>query len=246
MARFASFKRFLFDNSWTIVHPYLMKLLTFPNSESWIAGLIEEWQRAGSSAIDQRGEFFVALSGGSTPAAFYKALAASSWGWSATRLFLGDERDVPLDHKDSNYRMVHESFYPHQVKIERWKTELEDPVATAEDYARRLKNIVCQPVRFDLILLGIGNDGHTASLFPGTTGLEEKHRLTTSVWVPQVEQHRLTFTYPLIKQSRAVWFLANGPSKSPWIQKMVEGTDRSFPASRIECDAEEPKIFFTA
>jgi len=221
-----------------------MKLLSYPDSPSLISALVEEWKNIGSQAIHQRGEFNVALSGGSTPAIFYRALAASDWGWSATRLFLGDERDVPLDHKDSNYKMAYEAFYPHQVKIERWKTELEDPVATADEYGKRIKNILCQPVRFDLILLGIGNDGHTASLFPGTSGLNETVKITTSAWVPQVEQHRLTFTYPLIKQSRAVWFLATGPSKEPWIQKMVAGTDKSFPAARIECDGEEPKIYF--
>lgn len=220
-----------------------MQLLRFPDESTWLDGLVSHWQEIGSQALQLRGEFVVALSGGSTPAVLYKKLAASKWPWEATTLYIGDERWVPRDHKDSNYRMIFESFYPHQIKLERWKTELAKPEEAAVDYSKRIKNHLLN-TKFDLVLLGIGTDGHTASLFPGTSALGIEDRLTTANWVEQHDCNRLTFTYPLIKQARNVWFVASGDSKKPWIDKMASGTDTSFPAARVECEGSEPVIFF--
>lgn len=223
---------------------HFMKLSSFPDSASWLNALLEAWQEVGGEALHSRGEFFVALAGGSTPASFYRALGKLNWPWSATRFFIGDERWVPQDHAESNYRMIYESFYPHPIQLERWKTELPKPEEAAIDYAKRLKQTLCEPPRFDLVLLGIGNDGHTASLFPKTPGLAEREKITVSHYVDAVRASRLTITYPLIRQSRHVWFLAQGPSKKPWVEKMAGSTDKSFPAAQVECELTEPEIFF--
>lgn len=221
-----------------------MQRIDFATEEAWLDGLLNAWQQTGGASLQSRGDFKVALAGGSTPAAFYKSLSKTEWPWAATRFFIGDERWVPIDHAQSNYRMIYESFYPHKIQLTRWKTELTKPEEAALDYERQLKQELSQPPRFDLILLGIGEDGHTASLFPNTRGLDEESRLCISNHVPKLETFRLTFTYPLISNAREVWFLAKGEKKLPWIEKMIKGTDTSFPAARIKC-AGEVKIFYT-
>lgn len=220
-----------------------MELLTFPDTSSWVQGLLDAWDQIGGEALHDRGEFFVALSGGNTPATFYNALAKRDWPWGATRLFIGDERWVPHDHPQSNYRMIYESFYPRPVQIERWKTELPKPEDAAADYARRIKQVLRDPPRFDIVLLGIGTDGHTASLFPATTALGEKVALATWHYVDVVRMPRLTVTYPLIDLARQVWFLATGPDKKSWIDKMMAGAE-DFPAARVTCALAPPKIFY--
>ncbi len=220
-----------------------MELHAFPDEPSWVEALLTAWDEVGGEALHARGEFFVALSGGSTPSVLYRALARREWAWGATRLFIGDERWVPHDHPQSNHRMIYESFYPRPVQIERWKTELPKPEDAAADYARRIKQVLRDPPRFDLILLGIGSDGHTASLFPGTTGLREKEALATWHYVDVARMPRLTITYPLIDLARQVWFLATGPEKKPWIDRILSGAT-DFPAARVTCALTPPKIFY--
>ncbi len=220
-----------------------MTHLRFESENSWIEALIKAWQEAGSNALQKRGNFTVSLSGGASPESFYKALSKIEWPWSSTRLFIGDERWVPADHKDSNYHMIYESFYPRAIQLERWKTELQKPEEAAADYERRLHKELAHPTRFDLVLLGIGNDGHTASLFPGTKALEESSKLAVSNWVPQADAMRLTLTYPLFKLAREIWFVSKGAGKQPWIEKMALGQGTDFPAGRITCDYGEIRIF---
>ncbi|MDD5261636.1 MAG: 6-phosphogluconolactonase [Methylacidiphilales bacterium] len=220
-----------------------MTHLRFESENSWIEALIKAWQQAGSNALQKRGNFTVSLSGGSSPESFYKALSKIEWPWSSTQLFIGDERWVPADHKDSNYHMIYESFYPRNVRLERWKTELQKPEDAASDYERRLHKELSHPTRFDLVLLGIGNDGHTASLFPGTKALEENSKLAVANWVPQADAMRLTLTYPLFKLAREIWFVSKGAEKQPWIEKMAQGQGADFPAGRIACDSGEIRIF---
>jgi 6-phosphogluconolactonase len=216
---------------------------SFDNAQAWLAALVEAWQSAGGQALRQRGEFIVALSGGSTPAAFYKELAKLDWPWSSTRLFIGDERWVPSDHEQSNHRMIYEAFYPKPLSLERWKTEMASPAEAAMDYEKRTLRVAGDPPRFDLVLLGIGSDGHTASLFPGTDALDEFVRYAIHNRVPQLETTRLTYTYALLAQARDIWFLAKGADKQPWIQKMAAGNDRSFPAARVEAPRGTVTIF---
>jgi 6-phosphogluconolactonase len=220
-----------------------MTHLRFENEQDWIAALIANWQEIGSEALQKRGVFNVALSGGSSPESLYKALSKIDWAWSATHLFIGDERWVPMDHQDSNYRMIYQAFYPLTVKLERWKTELPKAEEAAADYERRLIRDLGQPPRFDLILLGIGNDGHTASLFPGTRALQENAKYATANWVSQMDSQRLTLTYPALRQAKEIWFVSKGAGKQPWIERMVEGKSPDFPAANVQSERGAIKIF---
>jgi len=220
-----------------------MKHFPFPTESAWIEALLAAWQKCGAEALQKRGSFTVALSGGSSPESFYKALSRIEWPWSSTKFYIGDERCVPIDHKDSNYRMIYESFYPHTIQLERWKTELAKPEEAAIDYERRLRRELGDPPRFDLVLLGIGNDGHTASLFPETKALLETSRLAVSNWVPQVDAMRLTLTFPMLSRAREIWFVSKGQGKQSWIEKMTAGTGTDFPAGQITCQHGEISIF---
>jgi 6-phosphogluconolactonase len=220
-----------------------MTHLRFDNETDWIAALIAKWQEVGSEALQKRGVFNVALSGGSSPESFYRALGKIKWPWSATHLFIGDERCVPLDHKDSNYRMIYEAFYPQNIKLERWKTELFTAENVAADYERRMIRDLGQPPRFDLVLLGIGNDGHTASLFPGTKALLEDAKYAVPNWIPQLNTHRLTLTYPTLRQAKEIWFVSKGAGKQEWIERMEQGTSPEFPAAAVTTERGEIKIF---
>ena len=220
-----------------------MILHASPTEQDWLTTLQEEWKSLGSEAVSRRGCFNVALSGGSTPAVFYRALAKSDWPWSATQLFIGDERCVGPDHKDSNFKMIFESLYPKKPVLHRWKTEMRDYASAALDYEHLIKRETGDPPKFDLILLGIGNDGHTASLFPGTAALNEESRSVVVNEVPQLQTKRLTFTYTAFKRARAVWFLSRGESKKPWVDKMAAGTGQDFPAGRVHCDLTDPVIY---
>lgn len=220
-----------------------MKELRFDTEEAWLGALVERWTEVGVLSLRARGSFNVCLSGGSSPAAFYQALSKISWTWDATKLFIGDERRVPPDHQESNYRMIYEAFYPKRVSIERWQTESGDWEGAVRDYGRRMQAAVGDPPRFDLMLLGIGTDGHTASLFPGTRALQERERVTVVNAVPQLPSTRLTITYPVIENSREIWFLSKGAAKQPWIDKMTGGEDHSFPAGAVTCRQGEITIF---
>jgi 6-phosphogluconolactonase len=220
-----------------------MKHLHFDNEQDWIAALIAGWQEIGSDALQKRGTFNVALSGGASPGSFYRALSKTGWAWSATHLFIGDERWVPSDHKDSNYRMIYEAFYPLTINLERWKTESFTAENAAADYERRLIRDLGQPPRFDLVLLGIGNDGHTASLFPDSRALQETAKYCTASWVPQTRSQRLTFTYPTLNQAKEIWFVSKGAGKQPWIDRMVEGKSPDFPAANVTTERGDIKIF---
>ena len=220
-----------------------MTHLRFESEAAWLDALLNAWQKCGSAALQKRGNFTVALSGGSSPESLYKALSKIDWPWSSTQFFIGDERWVPADHKDSNYRMIYEAFYPRNIRLERWKTELSKPEEAAADYERRLLRELAHPPRFDLVLLGIGNDGHTASLFPGTKALDESTRLTSSNWVPQMDSMRLTLTYPILKLAREIWFVSKGASKQEWISKMTDGSTPNFPAARVGSENSVPCIY---
>ncbi|MEM9400323.1 MAG: 6-phosphogluconolactonase [Verrucomicrobiota bacterium] len=220
-----------------------MKELRFDSQEKWLEALVEKWQEWGSACLGARGTFSVALSGGSSPQAFYEALTKIDWTWDATEMFVGDERRVPPDHPDSNYKMMWEAFHPKRIKLHRWKTEDNDLQAASLDFSKQLTSVLGNPPRFDLILLGIGNDGHTASLFPETAALNETDSFTVVNQVPQLSTTRLTLTYPVIEKARAVWFLSKGEGKQPWIDKMTAGDTDSCPAAQVICQESEPLIF---
>jgi 6-phosphogluconolactonase len=199
-------------------------------------------------ALAKRNEFRIALSGGNTPAPVYARLAAlgDDLPWHRIRFTFGDERCVPPDDPQSNFRMARENlFTPAAVpekSIMRMRGEI-NPQIAAREYQQQLESIVdagrsAPMYQHDLILLGLGPDGHTASLFPGTTALEEKTRTVVANFVPKFNAWRLTFTFPLINHARNILFLV-GASKSPeLIESVLEG-DRQFPAARVNPGAGE-------
>jgi 6-phosphogluconolactonase len=188
---------------------------------------------AAAAAIAARGRFRIALAGGSTPRALYPALV-SSVDWTRANVFFGDERSVSPDDPQSNYRMARETLLdPAQVppaNVVRWRGEDPDLDAAARDYQLALTSGASAPW-LDLALLGLGPDGHTASLFPGTSGLAEQDRLAVAVDVPQMGTRRLTLTYPALCGARDVCFLVTGRDKAAALAAVVEVGH--LPAARI-------------
>jgi 6-phosphogluconolactonase len=198
-------------------------------------------------AMAERNEFRIALSGGNTPAPIYALIAAEAhdFPWDRVRFTFGDERCVPPDDPQSNFRMARENlFLPANVpekSIMRMRGEIEPEIA-AQEYEDQLKVIATESgeriYQHDLILLGLGEDGHTASLFPGTVALEEMARRVVANFVPKLKAWRLTFTFPLIDHSRHILFLV-GASKSPRLIERVLAGDQQFPAARVNPSAGE-------
>jgi 6-phosphogluconolactonase len=199
------------------------------------------------TAMAERNEFRIALSGGNTPAPVYARIAAEAhdFPWDRVRFTFGDERCVPPDDPQSNFRMARENlFVPSAVpekSIMRMRGEI-DPQIAAQEYENQLDAIATErdePIyQHDLILLGIGDDGHTASLFPGTAALEEMTRRVVANFVPKLNAWRLTFTFPLINHARHILFLV-GASKSPRLIERVLAGDQQFPAARVNPSAGE-------
>lgn len=196
----------------------------------------EVFAGAAQQAVQQRGNFTVALSGGSTPKALYCLLATdaelrSRVPWQQTYFFFGDERHVPPDHADSNYRAAHEAMFSKMSvnagQVFRMKGEYPDTVKAAAEYEHALREYFHLSAgrfpRFDLIMLGMGSDGHTASLFPGAKALEEQKRLVTSSWVGKFYTHRITMTVPVLNNAACVMFMAHGPDKAPPLKAVLEG-----------------------
>jgi 6-phosphogluconolactonase len=189
-----------------------------------------------SEAAEANGRARVAVSGGSTPKAAFQLLAdpdqkyRKRLPWEALELFWVDERTVPPDHPESNYRMTKESlldYVPLQpAQIHRMEGELEPEVAAAR-YESELRNSFrlegAETPRFDLISLGMGDDGHTASLFPHTAAIHEMGRLVTANQVPQKDTWRITLTWPVINQARSVFFLIAGADKAERVHEVFIG-----------------------
>ena len=195
----------------------------------------------------ERGRFAIALSGGSTPKNLYNLLATnarSTLPWDHTYFFWSDERHVAPNNPDSNYRMADEAMLSKVPvppgNIYRVPAENPDAAAVAEAYEVSIRKFFqLQPdqlPRFDLILLGLGPDGHTASLFPGTAGLEEKSRLVIANSVEKLKTHRLTFTLPLINAARCVAFLVSGTDKAAVLRSVLEESvpGAQYPAKLVQ------------
>jgi 6-phosphogluconolactonase len=199
----------------------------------------------GRKALAERNEFRIALSGGNTPAPIYAHIAAAAhdFPWESVRFTFGDERCVPPGDPQSNFRMARENlFVPAAVpetSIMRMHGEI-DPQLAAQEYEDELNVIATEDgeriYQHDLILLGLGDDGHTASLFPGTAALDEMTRRVVANFVPKLNAWRLTFTYPLINHARHILFLV-GASKSAQLIEKVLGGDRQFPSARVNPSA---------
>jgi len=216
-----------------------------PTPSDLFRAAAEEFVRVGKAAIAARGRFAVALSGGSTPKSLYSLLAAqhAAFDWNHTFLFFGDERHVPPDHPDSNYRMVNEALLTKisipTANVFRVKAENPDAAAAALEYENELRRFFAlqsgEFPRFDLILLGIGPDGHTASLFPGSEGLKEQSRLVIANWVAKFGTYRLSFTFPVLNHSAQIMFLASGPDKADMVHLVLEGKHTPpYPSQQVQ------------
>lgn len=205
----------------------------------------EQFVGLARQAIAARGRFAVALSGGSTPKALYSLLATAEFSeqldWRQIHLFFGDERCVAPDHAESNYRMVAESLLTKiaiaDENVHRMVGELA-PDAAAAAYAAQLTGFFDLKEnhlpRFDLIFLGLGEDGHTASLFPDSSALHETKALVAPTYVEKLKAHRLTLTLPTINNAGQISFLIAGQSKVGIVKSILTGQNTEAPAARIK------------
>jgi 6-phosphogluconolactonase len=196
----------------------------------------EEFVRLGRAAVAARGRFTVVLSGGSTPRRLYQLLAEAPFRdqvhWPRVEFFWGDERTVPPDHEDSNYRMAREAFLQRldipDARSHRLQAERADVDIAARDYQAEIARVFgvspsAEPPAFDLILLGMGADGHTASLFPHTAALKEVARWVVPNHVPKLSTYRLTMTPVILNRGSEILFLVAGTDKAGPLAEIIEG-----------------------
>ena len=185
-------------------------------------------------ALAQKDLFTVALSGGSTPKVLYQVLAEEfreQVPWASTHFFWSDERHVPPDHPDSNYRMAHEALLSRVPVPERNVHRIRSENPSAQEAADEYEKIIVP--RLDLILLGLGIDGHTASIFPGSEVLHETKRLVAAPWVEKLNAYRITMTLPLLNKGASVLFLVSGAEKAEIVKEVLEGPQK-YPAQFVQ------------
>jgi 6-phosphogluconolactonase len=202
-----------------------------------------------AETLNTKTHFSIALSGGSTPKSLFTLLAddvslRTQVDWDKVHFFWGDERHVPPDHPDSNFRMAYEAMLSkvpvQETNIHRVRAEEQDASKAAEEYEDELRTFFnLKPgelPRFDCVLLGMGPDGHTASLFPGTEALREQKRLVVSNWVEKFRTHRITLTAPAINNADCIIFLVSGEEKAEVLREVLEGEKNTelFPSQLIK------------
>lgn len=195
----------------------------------------QEFVRRAQEAVAARGRFAVALSGGSTPERLYRLLAQENApfraevSWERAHFFWSDERHVPPDHPESNYRMAQATLLERAPvppeNIHRIEGEQADAAIAAENYEQALRQFFAlgpgEFPRFDLLLLGMGACGHTASLFPHSPALRERQRLITAVWVSKFNAYRITLTPPVINHAAQALFLVSGRDKAETLRTVL-------------------------
>lgn len=214
----------------------------FPDDRLLAEGAAEKMVALLNEALALHDFASLVLSGGSTPRNVYRILGDRyhAWvPWERVHFFWGDERCVPPEDAQSNFRMAREELLDklripsgniHRIRGEK------DPAVAAVEYEQELRNVVgggdglpaC-----DLVLLGLGDDGHTASLFPGTAAVAERIKLVTDVFVPELNAHRITITFPAINSAHTVLFLVSGRSKAATLKGVLEDRNQSFPATQV-------------
>jgi 6-phosphogluconolactonase len=229
----------------------------FPDVEFLARGAADHFIQLASQSIQENGVFSVALSGGSTPQTLYQVLASEPFSeqvdWSKVHLFWGDERCVPPEHPDSNYHRAEKTFISNvpipEANVHRILAEL-PPKEAAEAYEETLINFFNtlpdeesrHRASFDLVLLGMGEDGHTASLFPGTEPIHEANRWVSPLYVDPVGAWRITLTPVLINRAGKVIFLVAGSGKNWILQKVLYGSyqPERYPAQIIRPFSGDP------
>jgi 6-phosphogluconolactonase len=224
-----------------------VNLLLYETPEELAEASARDFAARTQETIDERGRFAVALAGGSTPKATYEVLArdyANELDWSRVHVFFGDERTVPPDHEDSNYRMAYETLLSHVPvgSVHRMRGELppDEAAAAYEEELRAFFGQVDIP-GLDLILCGLGEDGHTLSLFPETAALDVNDRWVVANPVLKLGTTRLTLTIPVLNASRAVTFLVAGESKAEALKEVLEGDadPRAYPAKLVRPESRD-------
>jgi len=195
-----------------------------------------------AAAISRRGEFSVALSGGSTPRPLFSALASDEYlsrvDWSRIHFFWVDERCVPPAHPDSNYiaafdlllsKLPVDDTHFHRIPGE------QSPEVAALSYEQELRDFFAgqSPPRFDLVILGVGTDGHTASIFPGSRLAIDTSRYAVAIYMEKLDSHRVTLTLPVLNNAREVVFLVSGREKAGIVRSMLEDDIQCYPASLV-------------
>lgn len=223
-----------------------------PTKRSAAYALADFVSACSEESIARRGRFTVALAGGSTPATLYRALAlplfAQDIDWPRWHVFWGDERCVPPDHTDSNYGMARRLLLDRvpvtPSQVHRMHGE-DPPEQAARDYERTLRDVLGPGGRLDLVLLGMGDDGHTASLFPGAPALDERKRLVVANWVPQLNAHRLTLTLPAINGARSVAAFIAGGGKVRAVRRVLAPTPHDeTPPMALVAPVDSPATWF--
>ena len=207
---------------------------------------VDYWLRQAQLAIEERGSFHVALTGGSSPQAMYRLLADGEYkdrvDWQRVHIYIGDERFVPHDHPDSNYGMARNCFLDHvaipDANLHPILTEGMEPVQSAEQYASALQLSIPSNVghlpQFDLIMLGMGDDGHTASLFPDTDILAVKDKTVAAVYVDKLTTWRVSLTYSVLNAARQIMFIVCGVNKADILAHVLkQGSDHIYPVQGV-------------
>lgn len=219
----------------------------FENLNEISAFAANKFIEIGNEKIKENGRFTVALAGGSTPKSLYELLTTNEFrnkiDWEKVYFFFGDERDVSPMSEMSNFRMANEIMLKNldvpQTNIFRWHTEIINAPEVAESYERSIKKFFAlangEFPRFDLILLGMGDDGHTASLFPFTDALNETTKIVVANYVEKLDSKRLTFTYPTINNAKNIIFLVGGANKADALREILEGVENTdkFPSQNV-------------
>jgi|SRR5579864_371139 len=220
-----------------------LEIKIVPDAVALARTAAQEFHRLAEAAVQERGRFSVALSGGNTPRTVYSLLASEhkELPWDRIHVFFGDERHVPPDNPDSNFRMASESLLSKvpipEKNVHRIHAEL-DAEAAAAEYEQQLVDFFHLRnhdwPRFDLIFLGMGEDGHTASLFPGSKALTETSRRVTANWVEKFQTFRITLTFPVLNHAAEVVFLVAGAGKAQILSQVLRPGTREFPAQSVQ------------
>jgi 6-phosphogluconolactonase len=214
----------------------------FAEKGEMLAFMLARWRDVASAAIASKGQFTAALSGGRTPRDFFFLLShLQPELWAETHIFLVDERCVPLDSPDSNYAMIRSSLLSSislpSENIHPVPVDPDDASASATKYEEELRYFFRLSAgslpAFDLVHLGVGADGHTASLFPGTPALDETLRLTSEVLLGESKHNRITLTLPVINNAENIMMLVTGGDKADIMKRVIAQQDRSLPAALV-------------
>ena len=220
----------------------------YPDADALARAAAVDLLRRAQQGIAARGVFTLALAGGSTPRKLYSLLATDpafgNFPWARTQLFFGDERHVPPDHADSNYLMVKGTLLKAglvpETNVHRIQAELPDADDAATQYATEMHLVFTETMRsggfprFDAVLLGMGPDGHTASLFPGSKGLQEKERWVVANWVEKFKSNRITFTFPVLNAAEAVLLLVAGADKADMLHEVLVTKRATYPVMQVQ------------